>query len=73
MHSNWMYSFIIRDMNDWNIFMESGLIDNAIKAIDKGKKTYVYPWQMRFLVRLVKVIPQNIIDLFIGDSNKYYK
>ena len=43
------------------------------KAIDKGKKTYVYPWQMRFLVRLVKVIPQSIIDLFIGDSNKYYK
>ena len=42
MHSNWMYSFIIRDINDWNIFMESGLIDNAIKAIDKGKKVLMY-------------------------------
>jgi len=25
------------------------------------------------LVSLVKVIPQNIIDLFIGDSNRNYK
>ena len=42
MHSNWMYSFIIRDMNDWNIFIESGLMDNAIKAIDEGKKVLMY-------------------------------
>lgn len=42
-------------------------------AIEKGKKTYVYPWQMRWLVRLVKVIPQGIIDLFIGNSKGYYK
>ena len=42
MHSNWMYSFIIRDMNDWNTFIESGLMDDAIKAIDKGKKVLMY-------------------------------
>ena len=44
-----------------------------IKAIEKGKKTYIYPWQMYLLTKIVKVIPQSIIDLFIGDSNKYYK
>jgi len=42
--------------------------DNAAiafaKAIEKGVKTYVYPWQMRWLVRLVKLIPQSIIDWF---------
>ena len=42
--------------------------DNAAiafaKAIEKGGKTYVYPWQMRWLVRLVKLIPQGIIDWF---------
>ena len=42
--------------------------DNAAiafaKAIEKGEKTYVYPWQMRWLVRLVKLIPQGIIDWF---------
>ena len=42
MHSNWMYSFIIRDINDWNLFIESGLMDDAIKAIDKGKKVLMY-------------------------------
>ena len=25
-------------MNDWNTFIESGLMDDAIKTIDKGKK-----------------------------------
>ena len=42
--------------------------DNAAiafaKAIEKGVKTYVYPWQMRWLVRLVKLIPQSVIDWF---------
>ena len=42
--------------------------DNAAiafaRAIEKGEKTYVYPWQMRWLVRLVKLIPQGIIDWF---------
>ncbi len=42
--------------------------DNAAiafaEAIEKGVKTYVYPWQMRWLVRLVKLIPQGIIDWF---------
>ena len=42
--------------------------DNAAiafaKAIEKGEKTYVYPWQMRWIVRLVKLIPQSIIDWF---------
>ena len=44
-----------------------------IKAIDKGKNTYIYPWQMRMLVSVVKIIPQSILDLFIRDSESYYK
>ena len=38
------------------------------KAIEKGKNTYIYPWQMRWLVRLVRILPQSLIDwlLFIN-------
>tara|TARA_B100000029_G_C17597938_1_gene964813 strand:- start:66 stop:2195 length:2130 start_codon:yes stop_codon:yes gene_type:complete len=42
MHSNWMYSFIIRDMKDWKLFMESGLMEDAIKTIDRGKRVMMY-------------------------------
>ena len=42
MHANWMYSFIIRNIKDWEIFMDSGLLDASIKAIDRGKKVLMY-------------------------------
>ena len=42
LHANWMYSFIIRDMKDWEVFMDSGLLDDAINAIDRGKKVLMY-------------------------------
>ena len=42
-------------------------------AIEKGKKTYIYPWQMRWLVRLVKLLPQSIIDWSMGNYRDYNK
>ena len=39
-----------------------------IKAIDKNKETYVYPWQMSVLTRLINLLPQFIIDSLIYRS-----
>ena len=39
-----------------------------IRAIDKNKETYVYPWQMSVLTRLINLLPQFIIDSLIYRS-----
>ena len=40
-HTDWNYTFKIRDIKDWNTFIESGLMDDSIRAIDRGKKVNV--------------------------------
>ena len=39
-----------------------------IKAIEKNKKTYVYPWQMNVLTKLINLLPQFIIDSLVYRS-----
>ena len=41
-----------------------------IKAIEKNKKTYVYPWQMNVLTKLINLLPQFIIDSLVYRSKK---
>ena len=36
------------------------------KAIEKGKNTYIYPWQMNWLIKLTRFIPQKIVNWFLG-------
>ena len=36
------------------------------KAIEKGRKTYIYPWQMNWLIKLTRLIPQKIVNWFLG-------
>lgn len=40
------------------------------KAIKKGKNTYIYPWQMRWFVRLVRILPQSFINWFFYINRK---
>ena len=39
-----------------------------IKAIEKNKKTYVYPWQMSLLSKIINLLPQFSIDSFVYRS-----
>ena len=36
------------------------------KAIDKGVPTFIYPWQMRWLIKLVNILPRSLVDLIIS-------
>ena len=55
--------FIVSEMTDVNKFPMPFLLqtDEAarkmVKAIDKGKKTYVLPWQMRMIIYLTRWLP----------------
>ena len=55
--------FIVSEMTDVNKFPMPFLLqtDDAarkmVKAIDKGKKTYVLPWQMRMIIYLTRWLP----------------
>jgi short-subunit dehydrogenase len=33
-----------------------------VNAIDKGRKTYIAPWQWRFIVPLIKIVPSWLIN-----------
>ena len=39
-----------------------------IKAIEIGKKTYIYPWQMRLFVKAFNILPQFFYDWIINKS-----
>ena len=39
-----------------------------IKAIEKNKRTYVYPWQMSVITKLINLLPQFIIDSLVYRS-----
>ena len=43
--------------------------NNKLK-IKKGKNTYIYPWQMRWFVRLVRILPQSFINWFFYINRK---
>ncbi len=39
-----------------------------IKAIEGGKKTYIYPWQMKLFVKAFSILPQFFYDWVINKS-----
>ncbi|MDA9946284.1 SDR family NAD(P)-dependent oxidoreductase [Candidatus Marinimicrobia bacterium] len=39
-----------------------------IKAIEVGKKTYIYPWQMKLFVKAFNILPQFFYDWVINKS-----
>jgi len=39
-----------------------------IKAIEVGKKTYIYPWQMKLIVKAFNILPQFFYDWLINKS-----
>ena len=41
-HCSWMYKCILRNTQDFELLLNSQLIDNAIKTIDQGVK-YLHP------------------------------
>jgi short-subunit dehydrogenase len=41
-----------------------------IKAIDKNKKTYVAPWQWKFIIPMIKIVPDWLINLV---ASKMYR
>lgn len=55
--------FIVSEMTDENKFPMPFLLqtDDAakkmVKAIDKGKKTYILPWQVRMIIYLTRWLP----------------
>jgi len=55
--------FIVSEMTDDNKFPMPFLLqtDDAarkmVKAIDKGKKTYILPWQVRMIIYLTRWLP----------------
>ncbi len=47
-------------------FMNTDIAAEKIKlAIEQGKKTYIFPWQWRFIVPIMKLIPDKIYKFFI--------
>ena len=41
-----------------------------IKAIADGKKTYIYPWQMKLFVKAFNILPQFFYDWVINKSKR---
>ncbi len=39
-------------------------VDKIANAIDSGKKTFVFPWQMKMMISLLKILPDGIIKMF---------
>ena len=63
--------FIRTELTDKNKFKMPLLMDvdkfakKMIWAIDKDKKLYIAPWQWRFLVPIIKIIPGWLISLVV--------
>ncbi len=60
--------FIETNMTDKNKFKMPFLMNvdvfakKMIKAIDKNKKTYIAPWQWNFIVPLIRIVPDWLIN-----------
>ncbi|MCA8938413.1 MAG: SDR family NAD(P)-dependent oxidoreductase, partial [Planctomycetes bacterium] len=60
--------FVRSEMTDQNDFDMPWLMDAdkaarlMIRAIDAEKAFYAFPWQMRWLMRLVKIVPRWLYD-----------
>jgi len=39
-------------------------VEKIASAIDKGKKTFVFPWQMKMMISLLKILPDGMIKMF---------
>lgn len=39
-------------------------VEKIVSAIDRGKKTFVFPWQMKVLIPVLKIIPDGLLRMF---------
>ncbi len=39
-------------------------VEKIVHAIDKGKKTFVFPWQMKMMIPLFRIIPDKLLRMF---------
>ena len=39
-------------------------VEKIANAIDRGKKTFVFPWQMKIMINLLKILPDGVIKKF---------
>lgn len=39
-------------------------VEKIVSAIDQGKKTFVFPWQMKVLIPVLKIIPDRLLRMF---------
>ncbi len=39
-------------------------VEKIVSAIDRGKKTFVFPWQMRIMIPLLRIIPDGLMRMF---------
>ncbi|MFQ6677031.1 MAG: SDR family NAD(P)-dependent oxidoreductase [Fidelibacterota bacterium] len=38
--------------------------EKIVRAIDKGKKTFVFPWQMKMMIPLLRIMPDGLMRMF---------
>jgi len=64
--------FIKTELTDKNKFKMPLIMDadkfakKMIWAIDKNKKTYIAPWQWRFIVPIIKIVPDWLINFVVS-------
>ena len=39
-------------------------VEKIVSAIDRGKKTFVFPWQMKMMIPLLRVLPDRLLRLY---------
>ncbi len=39
-------------------------VEKIVSAIDRGKKTFVFPWQMKMMIPLLRVMPDRLLRMF---------
>ena len=39
-------------------------VEKIVSAIDRGKKTFVFPWQMKIMIPLLRVMPDGLLRMF---------
>ena len=64
--------YVKSEMTDVNDFHMPFLMDTdvaarkIIRAIDVGKKTYIFPWQWRYLITAMKPFPDKLLQKFLS-------
>jgi len=64
--------YVKSEMTDVNEFHMPFLMDTdvaarkIIRAIDVGKKTYIFPWQWRYLITAMKPFPDKLLQKFLS-------